>query len=462
MFQIFNTLTRKKEVFEPLDPSQVRMYACGLTVYDYGHIGNFRTFVAVDILRRYLRHRGYRLTHVMNITDVDDKTIEKSQQASVPLKDFTHKYIQAFLEDMRALNIETPERIPLATDHIPDMVELIRRLEQRGLTYRGNGSIYFQIKEFPSYGKLSNTDLSGMKAGARVDADNYEKLDVRDFVLWKSPKEGEPFWETAVGPGRPGWHIECSAMSMKYLGKSFDLHCGGVDLIFPHHENEIAQSEAATGKPFVKYWFHCEHLIVEGEKMSKSKGNFYTIRDLLDRGYHPLVLRYLLASAHYRKPLNFTFDGLHQADVSLERLCDFRLRLERHLPPGRSEGLQELIRASRAKFEAAMDDDLNTSGALGALFEWVREMNTVLDQGKLREDDRREALIFLDCVNAILGVFPFEAPSPDREVEILIREREDARKSREFARADQIRTELEQRGILLEDTPEGTRWKRRL
>jgi cysteinyl-tRNA synthetase len=326
MLKLHNTLTNADEEFHPLEEGVVRFYTCGPTVYDYAHIGNFRTFVFQDLLRRYLEHRNYRVIHVMNITDVDDKTIHNARAQGMTLRDYTAKYTEAFLADCKTLRIEMPGLMPRATDHIPEMVALIQKLEEKGYTYRKDGSIYFSIAHFPGYGRLSKADFSGAQAGARVDTDKYDKENARDFVLWKAKKEGEDFWETDIGPGRPGWHIECSAMSMKYLGETFDIHCGGVDLIFPHHENEIAQSESATGKPFVRYWVHPEFLIVEGEKMSKSKDNFFRLKDLLDQGHSPEAIRYLLLSVHYRKQLNFTMDGLRQAQSSIQRLEDFLLR----------------------------------------------------------------------------------------------------------------------------------------
>jgi cysteinyl-tRNA synthetase len=327
MLRIYNTLTNSKEEFCPAEPGVVRFYTCGPTVYDFAHIGNFRTFVFQDLLRRYLRFRDYRVIHVMNITDVDDRTIQMARTQGISLMEYTARYTEAFLEDSQKLGLQPPDFMPRATGHIPEMVQLIRRLEEGGYTYRRDGSIYFSIARFPEYGKLSKQDFKGMQAGARVDNDRYDKDEARDFVLWKARKEGDDFWETDIGPGRPGWHIECSAMSMKYLGESFDIHCGGIDLVFPHHENEIAQSECATGKPFVHYWVHPEFLVVEGEKMSKSLGNFFTLRDLLDQGHSPQAIRYLLLSVHYRKQLNFTMDGLRQAESSIQRLEDFRQRM---------------------------------------------------------------------------------------------------------------------------------------
>src|SRR6266568_2835948 len=374
--RLFNTLSGKIEEFRPIQDNQVRMYACGPTVYDYGHIGNFRTFIAVDILRRFLLQSGYKLRHVMNITDVDDKIIRNAAQAGVPVQQYTAKYQQAFLEDAAGLNIEQPELVR-ATEHIDEMADFVDLLVQKGFAYRTeDGSYYFRIARFPAYGKLSKKDFGGMEDGARVDVDEYEKDSARDFALWKAPKPGEASWESKIGPGRPGWHIECSVMSMAELGESFDLHAGGEDLIFPHHENEIAQSESATGKPFAHFWFHSRFLLVEGEKMSKSLGNFFTVRDLVLRGHKPSSIRYLLASVPYRNQLNFTFDGLQQATASVERLRNFQSRLEvGQFPQGTTEPMAELARDTLQRFRAGMEDDLNTAQAQAAIFDMVRKAN---------------------------------------------------------------------------------------
>src|SRR5690242_319189 len=365
------------------------MYACGPTVYDYGHIGNFRTFVAVDILRRFLRQSGFKLQHVMNITDVDDKIIRNAARDKKTVQEYTRTYEEAFLEDMSSLNLQRPEKMVRATEHIREMAEFIAALEKKGVAYRTeDGSYYFRIAKFPEYGKLSKKDFAGMEVGARVDVDEYEKDDARDFALWKAPKEGEAFWESPIGPGRPGWHIECSVMSMKYLGDSFDLHAGGEDLTFPHHENEIAQSESLTGKTFSRHWMHVRFLLVEGEKMSKSLGNFYTLRDLLVKGHKPSSIRFLLSSVPYGKQLNFTFDGLKQAAHSVERLRNFKSRLEMgHFAPGKNSAIQELAQKTQTQMKAALEDDLNTAKAQGAMFELVREANTAADRSELREDD---------------------------------------------------------------------------
>ncbi|HXF06737.1 MAG TPA: cysteine--tRNA ligase [Blastocatellia bacterium] len=464
MLRVRNTLSGQIEEFAPLEGDRVGLYCCGLTVYDYGHIGNFRTFVSIDILRRYLKYKGYRLLHVMNFTDVDDKTIRRAREEGISLRELTDRYIAAFQEDMRTLNLEVPEVTPRATDHIPEMVDLVKRLTARGYTYTSDGSIYFRISAFPEYGKLSKIKLDAIRPGARVDVDEYEKADVRDFVLWKAPKDDyEPRWETEIGVGRPGWHLECSAMSMKYLGETFDIHCGGVDLIFPHHENEIAQSEGATGKPFVRYWLHSEFLLVEGEKMSKSKGNFYTLRDLVARGYDPMAIRYALLSVPYRKQLNFTFDGLRAAETTLVSLRDFRARLrEARCESGSNPAMAEAIRRAAVEFEEGMDNDLNTAQALAALHTLVGEANVALVQGQLRHDDRQRILEWLARIDTVLGVLgPEETVLLDEDVRALIEERARARAERNFARADEIRRLLAERGIILEDTKEGTRWRRK-
>lgn len=462
-FRIFNTLTQKLEEFVPLDGKSVRMYTCGPTVYHFVHIGNFRTFVFQDLLRRYLRFRGYSLTHVMNITDVEDKIIAGARKEGVSLAEFTKRYEEAFLQDMEALRIERPEIMPRATEHIDEMIALIQRLSAKGLTYQSNGSVYFRIREFPEYGKLSRLELQGDSASAnRVDSDEYSKENPRDFALWKASRDGEAGWESPFGTGRPGWHLECSAMSMKYLGASFDIHCGGVDLVFPHHENEIAQSEGATGQPFVKYWVHCQHLIVEGQKMSKSMGNFYTLRDLFEKGCDPAALRYLLFSVHYRRRLNFTFEGVQQAAASIRRVNDF-LQRAREIPDDRSSqgALRERIDQARGDFTAALDDDLNVAAALAALFELIREGNIALEQNLVGAEDRDRIVELFHEANQVLDVFKLqEKPLQNEQVHRLIQEREEARKMKDFRRADEIRDQLLTQGIVLEDIREGTRWKR--
>jgi cysteinyl-tRNA synthetase len=494
--RFYNTLAGRVEEFQPIEGKKVRIYTCGLTVYGYAHVGNYRTFVFQDILRRFLKYQGYEVMQVMNLTDVDDKTIRNAKAAGLSLRDFTNQYIEAFDVDRQILNLEKPEIVVRATDHIDDMVKLIQTLEQKGYAYKSDGSYYFRVEKFPDYGKLSRIDLSGIRAGARVDADEYDKANVRDFVLWKAAKEGEPFWDTPLGPGRPGWHIECSVMSMKYLGETFDIHSGGIDLAFPHHENEIAQSEAATGKPFVRFWLHGEHLVVNGEKMSKSLGNVYNLRDLISKGYRPTVIRYLLASVPFRRILNFTFDGLHQARQSVERLRNYHYRLTKEeFPAGKSAELEQAAATARKNFEEALADNLNTAEALAAIFEMVREGNTAMDQGKFLDGNRAAFLDTLarwDHIFAVLedndqaklrqfGLIKTEQELAseeaaeaggeagqtlvetlsDEEIDSRIAEREEVRRHGDFKRADHIRDELLKGGILLEDTKAGTRWKRR-
>jgi cysteinyl-tRNA synthetase len=462
MLFLHNTLSRSKQAFDPIRTDRVGFYTCGPTVYDFAHIGNFRTFTFQDVLKRYLKYRGYPVLHVMNITDVDDRIIQNARNLNLSLKEYTQRYAQAFLEDLDSLGIQRPDVLAYATDHIQEMVTLIQKLESNGLTYRMDESVYFNISRFSGYGKLARLDFAGIKPGARVETDRYDKEDARDFALWKSRREGEDFWETALGDGRPGWHIECSAMAMKYLGDSFDIHSGGIDLVFPHHENEIAQSEGASGKPFVKYWVHGEHLLVNGETMSKSKNNFFTLRDLLEKGFDPMALRYLLCSVHYRMPLNFTFEGVQQAATALRRIQDFIERLEGQqnpLPP--SSQTAELLKQAREAFEAAMDDDLNSSAALAALFGLLRDTNSLFDSGLIGKEDALLVLYFFRQADSVFGTF-FRCRDEilDGEVERLIEERIQARKNRNFAQADAIRKELTARGILLEDGREGTRWKR--
>ncbi len=464
MLRLRNTLTRTQEEFKPLEGNTVRMYACGPTVYDYGHIGNFRTFVAIDVLRRYLKYLGYNVRHVMNITDVDDKIIRNVLESGKTLEAYTEFYTQEFLKDSAALNIEQPEEMPRATGHIPEMIELMNRLAGSEHTYKSDGSLYYSISTFPGYGKLSGLKLEGNISGARVDVDEYEKADARDFVLWKEPKEHrEPRWPSPFGEGRPGWHLECSAMSMKYLGESFDLHCGGVDLIFPHHENEIAQSEGATGKPFVRFWVHAEFLLVEGEKMSKSKGNYYTVRDLLGKGYSASAIRYLLLSVPYRTQLNFMLEGLRSAESSLERLRNFRLRMNGFgEQPGSHPRVQEVVSRAREGFEKGMNDDLNTSEALASVFELVRDVNIEIDANEFGAGDRAAVLEFLARADSVLGVLGEEQQQIlEPESETSIEERNAARRNRDFTRADEIRKALATKGIVLEDTPQGTKWKRK-
>src|ERR1700678_2174457 len=473
--RLYNTLSNRLEPLQPLHPGEVRIYTCGPTVYDFAHIGNFRTFTFQDILRRFLRSQGYRVLQVMNLTDVDDRIIQNAAAAHVSIREYTEKYVDAFLEDMRALRLEMPEEIVRATDHIEDMVDLIGRLQKKGLTYDSEGSIYYRISKFPEYGKLSKIDLGGIKAGARVDNDRCEKDDARDFALWKSPKPGEHFWETKIGPGRPGWHIECSAMAMKYLGETLDIHTGGVDLTFPHHENEIAQSEAATGHPFARMWMHAEHLIIEGEKMSKSLGNFFTLRDLFMKGQKPSTIRYLLLSVPYRRQLNFTGDSLKQAEASVERLRNFVTRLKTEgFAAGSNAKIEKLADKGEEDFDAGLADDLNTAFSLAAIFDLVREVNTAMDRGEFRQQDAPRIVAAMQKFDPILAVlndddadklakvgFVPEKPRMNAEaVEALIEQRNVAKKRRDFKKSDEIRQQLADSGIILEDSKDGSvRWK---
>ncbi len=491
--RLYNTLSGKVEEFQSLDDGRVRMYACGPTVYDYGHIGNFRTFIAVDLLYRFLRQSGYDVRYVMNITDVDDKIIRNSARDGVTVQQYTAKYEKAFLEDSATLSIEPPKFVR-ATEHIPEMADFIAKLQEKGIAYRADdGSYYFRIAKFPGYGKLSRKDFAGMEDGARVDVDEYEKDSARDFALWKAPKPGEASWDTSIGPGRPGWHIECSVMSMDELGPSFDLHAGGEDLIFPHHENEIAQSEALTGKQFARFWFHARFLLVEGEKMSKSLGNFFTIRDLVLKGHKPSSIRWLLASVPYRNQLNFTFDGLKSAASSVEKLRTFRFRLtSTQFPAGASPAIAQLAGETIDRMKGALDDDLNTAQAQAALFDMVRKANAALDAGEVRKDDVQPLLGVLGKFDEIFGVLKdddqpkmkvildwarAEGREKDISLELLefagtsqlsdddvnqkLAEMEAARKTRNFKASDSLRAELVAAGIIVENTKDGVRWRRK-
>jgi len=490
--RLFNTLSGKVEEFRPLVDNEVRMYACGPTVYDYGHIGNFRTFIAVDILRRHLRQSGFEVRHVMNITDVDDKIIRNAAKAGVSVQQYTEKYQKAFFEDAAALHIEKPQ-IVRATENIDEMADFIAGLVEKGFAYRtDDGSYYFRIAKFPGYGKLSKKDFAGMEDGARVDVDEYEKDNARDFALWKAPKPGEAFWETKIGPGRPGWHIECSVMSMRELGASFDLHAGGEDLIFPHHENEIAQSESLTGKCFAHFWFHARFLLVEGEKMAKSAGNFFTVRDLVLKGVKPSSIRYALSSVPYRNQLNFTFDGLTQAAASVERLRNFRLRLSGKFEPGSNLVMTTLAQQTSARVREALDDDLNTAQAQAAIFDMVRAANAAIDSNEVKSGDVQPLEAVLEQFDGIFSVLEDDDAlnmqkildwaqaegrekdiSPelreivrstalsDPQIEEKVAEMDKARRARDFARSDAIRAELIAQGIVIEQTKEGIRWRRK-
>ena len=465
MLRFRNTLTGRVEEFRPMRDGEVGFYYCGPTVWNYGHIGNFRSAVAADVLRRYLKFKGFKVNHVMNITDVEDRIIAESQKAGLSIDDYTAKYIDALWEDFDALGCERPEIVPRATRHIPEMVTLIEKLLATDHAYRSDHSIYYRIASFPEYGKLSKINFAGNIAGAseRVDTDKYEKEDARDFALWKEPgAETEPAWDTPIGRGRPGWHIECSAMSMKYLGETFDIHAGGIDLVFPHHENEIAQSEGATGKQFVRYWIHFEHLKVDGETMSKSKGNYYTFRDIAAKGFSPAAIRYFLISVPFNKQLNFTFDALAGAERTVASLRDFRARLsEAKTEPGKNEKLSETAARTLGEFEAGMDDDFNTSIALAAVHNFSREVNTALARKQVKAEDQREMLAVIDRIDTVLNIFgEHHREMLDSEIQSLIDERQEARHRRDFARADQIRDDLANRGIILEDTKDGVRWKK--
>lgn len=481
--RFYNTLSQQLEVFTPLHDNTVRMYTCGPTVYNFVHIGNLRTFTFQDILRRWLRYRGYVLDHVMNITDVEDKIIASAGRAGKSLAEYTAPYEQAFFEDSALLRLQRPERVVKATDHVHEMAEAVQTLTQKGCTYVSEDSTYFRIKSFPGYGKLSHNNFDGIISGARVDVDEYDKADARDFVLWKARKGDEPFWHEPIGDGRPGWHIECSVMAMKYLGETLDIHAGGVDLTFPHHENEIAQSESLTGKPFSRFWLHSEHLQIESQKMAKSLGNFFTLRDLVEKGHTPESVRFLLASVPYRKKLNFTFDGLRAAATAIDRLRNFedRLRtakLPEHDQAARAEELAARAAKTLAAFEDSLDDDLNTAEALASVFEYVREVNTALDQDQFREAGRAGALNVLAVFDSVFDVLRPSDQVPglrldllpqsesaaglsDAEIESLVEERTAVKRARNFARADEIRAALLGKGIILEDTKDGVRWKRK-
>ncbi|MFH1210967.1 MAG: cysteine--tRNA ligase [archaeon] len=456
--KFYNTLTRKMQSFKPLNGNEVRMYNCGPTVYNYVHIGNCRAFVDADVLKRYLLYKGFKVKQVMNITDVDDKTIRDSKNEGLSLKEFTNKYTEAFFEDIKALNVLPAEFYPKATEHIPEMISLIGRLDKKKYTYIGEDkSVYYKISKFKKYGKLSGIKVDELQSGSRVKNDEYGKENAHDFALWKAydASDGDVFWDTKYGKGRPGWHIECSAMSMKYLGETFDIHTGGIDLIFPHHENEIAQSEAATGKPFVKFWLHNEYIMVDGKKMSKSLGNFYTLRDVLSKGYKPKAVRYLLLSTHYRQPLNFTFDSLSAADAAVERLLNFMVYLDSVKGEKDSKTVAKLIVKVKKQFEKNMDSDLNMSSALASIFDFVRDSY----KARMSRNDAAEIKKTMMEFDKVIGILEVGEKKLDTEIKKLIDEREDARKKKDFKRADTIREELSKKGVILEDTKDGVRWK---
>jgi len=481
-------LTGKKEAFVPINPGEVRLYTCGPTVYDFAHVGNFRAYIFEDLLKRFLQFMGYKVVHIMNITDIDDKTIRGAKAQGVDLDTYTQKYIDAFFKDIDTLNILRADTFPRATEHIPEMVAIVKQLIQKGYAYKKDGSYYFSIAKFPAYGRLSKISLEELQPGQRVDADEYEKESVHDFALWKAKKEGEPFWETEIGPGRPGWHIECTAMSSKYLGETFDIHCGGVDNIFPHHENEIAQSEASSGKKFVNYWLHCHHLIRDGEKMSKSKGNTITIPDILRIKNNPAALRLLLLSTHYRKTMNFTFEALDQAETALNRINEFAGEVRyREFPEGETEAVGKIVKDAERKFRDGLSDDLNISVAVTAIFNLIKKVNVAIARENFKSQDAETVDLFIRSIKTVLGVIDpiksetvrvgplsekLSVPSPrvivadETEMPKItsqqkdkIERRQKARAEKDFGKADQIRAELAAEGILLEDTKDGVRWK---
>ena len=460
---LYNTLSRSIESFAPLDMNLVRFYSCGPTVYDYAHIGNFRAYVCVDMLKRYLSYKGYDVMHVMNITDVDDKIIKKSLEQHIPASKITEFYTQEFFADLEKLSIKKADEYPKATEHIKHMVRIIQQLMENGHAYKSDdGSIYFDVASFPEYGKLSHAKIDSLKAGARVKQDTYDKENAQDFALWKAydKDDGDVFWDTELGKGRPGWHIECSAMSMEHLGESFDIHAGGVDLIFPHHENEIAQSEGATRTQFAKYWVHNEHLLVDGKKMSKSLGNFYTLRDLLKKGHKASAIRYFLLSTHYRVQLNLTEDALHASQQAVQRINDFMLRLRgiKTEHPSNTH-VQESVQTIQENFDKEMDDDLNISNSLAHLFDFIREMNVLIDDGKIGTSDANTIIAVMKKFDAILDVIE-EQGELDSDIESLVLAREAARKAKDFKKSDEIRNQLKEKGIILEDSKDGVVWKR--
>lgn len=462
MLRFYNTLTRRKEIFRTIREKEVYCYSCGPTIYGYCHIGNFRSFIFADILRKYLKYKGYKIKQVMNLTDVDDKTIKRSREQNIPLNKFTSKYKNAFFEDLEKLNIEKVEVYSEATKHINEMVALVQKLLSKGYAYKSeDGSIYYSISKFKGYGKLSRLKIKKLKAGARVKQDEYEKTNVADFVLWKAwdKDDGNVFWVTKLCKGRPGWHIECSAMSMKYLGYNFDIHTGGIDLIFPHHENEIAQSEGATGKRFVNYWLHCAHLVVDGKKMSKSLGNFYTLRDLLDKGHDAKAIRYILLSTHYRQPLNFTFNGLESAKNAVARLQEFVDKL--NLVKGPDINIHKILTKVEKDFEIAMDDDLNISNTLAVLFDFIRTINKFIDKDGIGKNNAKAILRLMKEFNSVLGVIDFKAKEIlPQEILLLAKKREKLRAEKNFNEADKIRDILKEKGYIIEDTEDGFRIKK--
>jgi cysteinyl-tRNA synthetase len=464
---LFNTLSREKEPFVPLRPGEVRMYSCGPTVYNNPHIGNLRTFLWSDVLRRYLEYRGLRVTQIMNITDVEDKIIRNASEARQDITTYVAPYIDAFHEALKKLRVRPADHYPRATEYIPQMLDLVEKLAERGHTYQADGSVYFRVATLPGYGKLARIEVDTASEFSRVESDEYEKESARDFVLWKAKKENEPSWPASIGEGRPGWHLECSAMSMHLLGETFDIHTGAVDLIFPHHENEIAQSEGATGKPFVRYWIHGEHLNIDQQKMSKSLGNIYSLAEIEEMGFDPLALRYALLSVPHRTKLNFTLQSLEDAKNALARIESFLLRLDEigdsgpHDAAHANDQADLLIGTYLSSFQEAMDDDMNTAGALGALFILIRDANTAIDAGRLSPGGAEGIKAALERTDVVLDIFPSRETALDSEIEALIAARNEARKARNFAESDRIRDQLLDRGILLEDTPGGVRWRRK-
>lgn len=457
--KLFNTLGRKKEEFKPMKKGEVGMYTCGPTVYNYPHIGNYRAYIVADLLKRYIEYKGFKVKQIMNITDVEDKTIRDSQKEGISLKEFTMRYEKAFMEDLNTLNVEPASIYPRATEHIKEMVAVVKKLLEKGIAYKGeDGSIYYDVSKFKDYGKLANIKVKELKAGARVKQDEYAKESASDFALWKAydKEDGDVFWETEIGKGRPGWHIECSAMSSKYLGDQFDIHTGGIDLVFPHHQNEIAQAEGATGKkPFVKYWVHNEWLLVEGKKMSKSLGNFYTLRDIIDKGYDAMSVRYVLLSTHYRQQLNFTFAELEAAKNAIQRLNDFMLKLN-EINGEHNPEVHKIIDKAKLDFEKAMDNDLDMPKALAVIFDFIRLIN----KSEMSKEDAKKVKALMLELNKVIGVIKTKKDVLDSEVEEMIKQREDARKNKDFKTADNIRDKLKKKGIILEDTPQGVRWKK--
>lgn len=460
--KFYNTLGRQIEEFRPIEDGQVKMYTCGPTVYDFAHIGNYRAYIFEDLLRRYLKYCGYRVTQVMNLTDVDDKTIKGTNAAGITLQEYTAKYKDAFFEDLETLNIEPAEHYPAATEHVDEMIGIVEKLMEKGYAYQSaDGSLYFKISAFENYGRLARLDVSGLRVCERVAQDEYDKENAGDFALWKAWDEddGDVYWDSPWGPGRPGWHIECSAMSMEYLGESFDIHTGGMDNIFPHHDDEIAQSEAATGKTFAHTWLHCAHLIVDGKKMSKSLGNFYTLREILEKGYSGREIRYELIGTHYRQTLNFSISGLNAARSALDRIDTFKERLEKTAGE-KSEDLPEWARDAKHRFAVGMDDDLNISEALAALFDLIHSGNRQLDAESVPSGDARAVLDLLERMDAVFGFIAKREERVDPELEKMVELRQEARKSKDFAEADRLRDEIQARGYRVEDTPDGPRLKR--